>query len=83
MSFTAERQCYPPNGVTKGIWADRAVAEGSQHVMAANCCPDDHWQQGKKKRWKRQKGEIRELVDKINCVNDINKSSVNECKNKH
>lgn len=30
---------YPPNGVTRGMWAVRLVAEESQAVMAANCCP--------------------------------------------
>lgn len=30
---------YPPNGVTRVIRAERLVAEESQAVMAANCCP--------------------------------------------
>lgn len=30
---------YAQNGVTRVIWAVRLVAEESQTVMAANCCP--------------------------------------------
>lgn len=34
-----ERGHYPPKGVTRVMWADRLVAEVSQAVIAANCCP--------------------------------------------
>lgn len=44
-----ERGHYPPKGVTRVMWADRLVAEGSQAVIAANCCPGvrKHWNETK------------------------------------